>query len=341
MKQGSNSSKRTPVLTIAIPAYNVEAYIEACLLSLTGINQPIEVLVVDDGSSDQTTAIALKIAKKHPYMTVMMKENGGHGSTINTALSVAKGKYFKLLDGDDYFDKKSLSLLVEFLATADTDIVLTDYIEYYMESSTQKEITNYNSLSQGKIYDINNSDPFLEHGPLLATTTFKTSLFTDDPFLIDERCFYVDMEYNFFIYERAKNVAYLPLPLYFYRLERQGQSMQKSSLIKNHAHHEKVCLRLASELSLMPDTTPKYAYLLRCIVAPLCRSHYQIIIEYIKSRRLFNMFDKKLKQYPAIYHSPLVSGKIISIHRIGGGITIACDALLRKFGRVLKRFETE
>ena len=87
--------------------------------------------------------------------------------------------------------------------------------------------------------------------------------------------------------------------------------------------------------------SPKSDYLFRFIVAPLCRSQYQILIEYLRSPRLFADFDKRLKQFPTIYRSHLVSGKIIGVHRVTGGVTIACDGLFRKIGRIFKDFETK
>lgn len=343
MRRQSNSAYPSPILTVAVPAYNVEAYLDSCLNSLIGTDDLLEVLIIDDGSSDRTAAIARKFSRKYRHISLISKENGGHGSTINTALACARGKYFKLLDGDDYVDQESLAILVDFLKTAGADIILTDYVEYYMESGKHVPIKNYSGLTPKKQYTLrNNQDIFTSKGPLLSTTTFKTALFKENPFHIDEHCFYVDMEYNFFIYQRAKTLTYLPTDLYFYRLERQGQSMQRSSLEKKYKHHEKVSLRLAEELS-SPRTmeSPQYDYLLRYIVAPFCRSHYQLLIEYLQDRELFLAFDKKLESYPPIYHSHLVSGKIIGIHRLTGGLTIASDGLLRKFGRVLKRFETE
>ena len=83
-----------------------------------------------------------------------------------------------------------------------------------MESDTYVPIHNYVNLTPGRQDSIDDSESiFSDKGPLLSTTTFKTELYKNNPFNIDEHCFYVDMEYNFFIYQRAKNVTYLPLDL--------------------------------------------------------------------------------------------------------------------------------
>jgi glycosyltransferase involved in cell wall biosynthesis len=331
-----------PLLSIAVPAFNVEDYLEDCLQSLVSLDSnKVEVVIIDDGSVDNTSKIARRFSSKHSHFSLITKLNGGHGSTINTALREARGLYFKVLDGDDLIDDKSMESLLEYLEDSDADIVLTDYTEFYMSSGTYKPIINYTQLGPGTVYsldsaDSKNSPPFDDKGPLLSTTTFKTSIFKENPFSLDEKCYYVDMEYNFFIYQRAKTVTYLPLQLYVYRLDREGQSMQRSSLIKNYRDHEKVSLRLVTELSNLHNISEqKYRYLFEKIVAPLCRSHYQILVEYLAGRKQFLEFDRKLKRFSDIYYSPLVSGKIISVHRFSHGITLACDALFRKIGKAL------
>ena len=99
------------VLTIVVPAYNVEKYLKNCLDSFVDVNilNSIEILVVDDGSTDKTADIAKNYEKKYPNsFRLLSKENGGHGSTINYAIPRASGKYFKVVDGDDWVDKKHL-----------------------------------------------------------------------------------------------------------------------------------------------------------------------------------------------------------------------------------------
>ena len=95
------------LLTVVIPAYNTENYLEQCLNSLlqTKYRKETEIIVVDDGSTDSTGKIADRIAQQYPdIMNVIHKENGGHGSTINVGIQRAKGTYFKVLDSDDWFD---------------------------------------------------------------------------------------------------------------------------------------------------------------------------------------------------------------------------------------------
>ena len=96
------------ILTITVPSYNVEKFLENTLDSFVDerVLDAIEVLVVDDGSKDRTAEIGKGYEAKYPgTFRVISKENGGHGSTINRGIKEARGKYFKVVDGDDWVDK--------------------------------------------------------------------------------------------------------------------------------------------------------------------------------------------------------------------------------------------
>ena len=102
------------VLTVAIPCYNSAAYMDKAIESLLIGSEDIEILIVDDGSSDNTSIIADQYEKKYPNIIhAIHKENGGHGDAVNTGLKYANGIYFKVLDSDDWFDKGSLVKVLE------------------------------------------------------------------------------------------------------------------------------------------------------------------------------------------------------------------------------------
>ena len=103
------------ILTVTVPSYNVQAYLEDCLESFVNseVMDDIEVLIVNDGSSDDTATIAERYVSKYENtFRLINKENGGHGSTINTGAREARGKYFKVVDGDDWVDTILLSYVL-------------------------------------------------------------------------------------------------------------------------------------------------------------------------------------------------------------------------------------
>ena len=106
-------AKKNPVLSIVIPAYNIETFLPKCLDSLVYAKNigDCEIIVVNDGSKDNTLKIAKEYEKNFPSVVrVFDKENGGHGSAVNLGMKVAKGKYFKILDSDDWFVTSNLLL---------------------------------------------------------------------------------------------------------------------------------------------------------------------------------------------------------------------------------------
>lgn len=324
---------KSPILTIAIPAYNVELYLEDTISSITSSKyiSDIEVIIVNDGSSDHTSEIAEKIALEHNSVKVINKPNGGHGSAINAGLKSATGKYFRLLDGDDWFDTIELDSYIERLKQETSDLVLTDYVECFIKSNTSRPVTFYSNLKEFTTYQIDDID-FQEWGPMLPTTTIKTELLRKLNFHIDEKCYYVDQEYNMACYFCAKTVTYYPSMIYHYRLERDGQSMEKSSLIKNVTSHEKVCARLLAEYQYNFDNlSPKgQAYFKNRVIIPMCHMQYMIATEWCKSKKHFLSFDNTLKKYPSFYNDPGICGTITNFHRKTHGIFIKLTPILQK-----------
>ena len=120
------STATKPLITFAIPSYNSEEYLHIALDSLLGHEEEIEVLVIDDGSKDQTLKIAETYAEKYPNIIPIHQENKGHGGAINTAVEHAKGLYFKVLDSDDWVNKDALSALLEDIKTLYIDDICVD-----------------------------------------------------------------------------------------------------------------------------------------------------------------------------------------------------------------------
>ena len=117
-------------LTIAVPMYRVETYIDECLASLAipEAEEDLEVLIVNDGSTDSSRARAARYEARWPgVFRIVDKENGGHGSAVNRGVREASGRYFKVVDGDDYVDRDGLLRLITFLKKCGADMVLTNY----------------------------------------------------------------------------------------------------------------------------------------------------------------------------------------------------------------------
>ena len=129
----------TKVISIVIPAYNMEKYIARCLDSLLISNlDDVEILVVNDGSQDRTSEIAHTYQDRFPSsIKIIDKTNGNYGSCINVGLTLASGKYFRILDSDDYFYKEHFAAYVKALKNIDADVVLT-HCTYVYENGKRK-----------------------------------------------------------------------------------------------------------------------------------------------------------------------------------------------------------
>ena len=219
------------ILTISIAAYNVEQYIEQALDSLMDerIIDDLEIFVVDDGGTDQTLEIAKRYAKKYPQSIFPIhKENGGYGSTINTSVKLATGKYFKQLDGDDWFDKEGLYDLVMFLKKTDTDAICTPRATFKDDIKD----TNYFDIEKNKelkMADIVNYDLCIGMWEL----TFKTNILLQSELVLPEKVLYTDQYYSTIPFSKVKTIVFLEKSVYCYRLGRDGQSMSLESRKKH------------------------------------------------------------------------------------------------------------
>ena len=203
------SVKKNPLLSISIAAYNISDFVIQIICSLlrSKYANELEILVVNDGSKDDTIKKISKFVKNNyhgnsqPVVRIVDKENGGHGSTINKGIELATGKYFRLLDGDDYYITEDFDKYIEKLKHEDSDLVLTNYIEDFSITGEFNYVKMYEELTPGVQYLLDDITfpgyGFETWGPLLHTATYKTKLLKNSNFKIDEHCFYVDMEYNF------------------------------------------------------------------------------------------------------------------------------------------------
>lgn len=235
------------VLTISIAAYNAESDISRCLDSLinSGVLEKLDVVVVNDGSKDQTSKIVKEYVEKYKDSIHMIdKENGGHGSTINSSIKVAEGKYYKILDSDDWVDSNNLAKLVCYLEANNVDLVLNPYHEVaYSDHSVKKMVEmERNQLEYEIKYDIKKLSE--KCVLFMHSLTFKTDVIKKMGSIIDEHCFYVDMEYSIFPMLYVRDFVYLDYSVYQYLLGSQTQSMNIQNMIKRREQHLKVIKRL-------------------------------------------------------------------------------------------------
>lgn len=236
------------ILTVVIPSYNVEKYLHQTLNSFLAeeVFAEVEVVVVDDGSKDRTAEIGQEYADKYPdTFKVISKPNGGHGSTINKGIEVARGKYFKVVDGDDWVNTGEFVKLVHALSDCDADYVIADYNQ--VDDNTQEETLITFPVLKGKnLWKFNEIADKMEI-PMHALV-IKTSILKENHIHIDENSFYVDVEYTLFPVPYVETVAYYPFCVYQYRVAQVAQSVSIKGFQKHMQNHIDVTLHLCEFL---------------------------------------------------------------------------------------------
>lgn len=221
------------LLTISIAAYNSEAYIRQALDSLIVPEHldELEVFVIDDGGTDGTLDIAKEYQQRYPDTFVPVhKENGGYGSTVNYSIQNATGKYFKLLDGDDWFDTGEFRKLLAILRNGDPDVLVT---YFYQGTNTQDmEIIRTHNQTAGTVIDLREGFPE-KHSFEMWELVYKTEILRKSGLKLPEHELYTDRFYTMIPFAYADKVAFSDISVYCYRLGRDGQSMSIESQLKH------------------------------------------------------------------------------------------------------------
>ncbi len=303
------------LLTISIAAYNVEKYIEksisSCLSEET--NNLVEVLVIDDGSTDKTAQVASKFEREFPNVVhVIRKHNGGYGSTVNTAIPLASGKYFKLLDGDDWFDKSGLLSLLTDLQKVDADMVLTPFLSISEKNGEKKLCSDATDIQSGE-YPIefltDKWDVIRMH-----SVTFKTKVLRSVNLKLTEHCFYTDVEFVFAPLPGVKKVYVSHTPVYCYRIGRNEQSMSVSGIRKHFDDHGVILNYLFQRYDQLKDTQTDYARIMYSMLKRECYGHYRyycLLQINLKNRRNLMNYDKKLMNRKQLYEQLGKESKVI------------------------------
>lgn len=298
------------ILTVIVPVYNIEKYVFQCLdsLNIKEEKDSLEVLVIDDGSTDTSGELADKFAGEHcEIFRVIHKANGGHGSAINRGIEEAKGRYIKVVDGDDWVSKSEFLNLIRFLKHTKADIVAANYCWYY-EQSGKKKIQYrhpFKGVFYGKEYALSRL-PENVYVKMHAMTA-KTELFRRCPFKIDENCFYVDTEFVLYPILYAETVVFLDSFVYMYRIGLPTQSMNINQLKKNKNQHLSVIYSLIRFYDYMKANNKEFYRLgyVENAIAKMVASQFKVFMccdfsaELEKEVAAFDEFIKN--NYPEIY----------------------------------------
>lgn len=249
------------LLTVSIAAYNVAPFIRRALDSLEPKKHPeLEILVEDDGGTDKTAEIVKTYEKKYPDVVKLIhKKNAGYGSTVNKSLILARGKYFKLLDGDDWFNSKNFNEFLKILKTTNADAVVSPVFHYF-ESGAPSVLHGAFKRSLSGLHDFDAvADQFEPVG--MHCLAFKTSILREIGLKLPEHSLYTDTFYAFLPILDLKTIYFFNKPIYTYFIGRDEQSTSEKSRVKHYREFLKISKKIISKEIPATTSAPVSSYL--------------------------------------------------------------------------------
>lgn len=229
------------LLTVTVPCYNSQDYMENCIDSLLTGGERVEILIINDGSKDRTGEIADAYAAKYPNIVrVIHQENGGHGEGINQGVAHACGTYFKVVDSDDKLSRDFpafLDKLEQCEREGGVDLMLTNYFYVHTDGVGDRSIQYKNVLKPGRVVTWEQTNPFLLHQLItLHSGTFRTEHMRRWGELLPKHISYEDNLMVFKTLPHVKKLCYLDMDLYRYTIGREGQSVAREAMKKRYAN---------------------------------------------------------------------------------------------------------
>ena len=245
------------LLTVAVPCYNAQDYMEHCLTTLLSGGEDIEILVVDDGSSDDTAAIADRWASEHPgVVRAIHQENAGHGGAVMTGLRNAGGVYFKVVDSDDWVDEAAFSKVLDRLRSLCrtgqvVDLLVTNYIYDKVELDRKREIHYRHAFREETVLTWDEVRRFRPWENLLMhALIYRTEVLRKSGLDLPKHTFYVDNLYCSVPLASVESLYYMDLGLYHYFIGREGQSVQEETMIRRIDQQIRVNKLMMDQLDL-------------------------------------------------------------------------------------------
>lgn len=276
-----------------MPSYNMEKYLNRCIDSFLApeILDRLELIIVNDGSTDKTLSIANEYRSRYPQTIVVIdKPNGHYGSCVNASLKVATGKYFRIVDADDWVDSNALVTFINKLETIDVDCVCTKYTTHNFKK--KKVLTENVDVPPDVIWDLNK-----EKIPMkcmhMHSLSFALDLLKRINYYQTEGICYTDTEYVYIPLSSSKNMFYIDVSLYQYYIGRDDQSMDKAVLNKNYKQMVQVNERLLkvhkSNLNFNANENLIWSYLVYWLL-------FFTLPSYLLSRTFDNAIDETLRE---------------------------------------------
>ena len=226
-------------ISFAIPCYNSQEYMAHAIETILTGGEDVEIIIVNDGSKDNTSKIGHEYAEKYPdIIRVIDKENGGHGDAVNYGLANAEGKYFKVVDSDDWVNTESLQNILNVLKKMEehgeeVDMLIANYV-YEKEGASHKKVIHYrNVLPQNQIFKWTDVGRFhIDQYILMHSVIYRTDMLKLCQLTLPKHTFYVDNIYVYYPLPHVRKMYYMDEDFYRYYIGREDQSVNEKVMIK-------------------------------------------------------------------------------------------------------------
>ena len=288
------------ILSIIIPTYNMERYLGYCLDSMLIKEnfEALEVLVINDGSKDSSSAIAHEYAERYPTVfQVIDKENGNYGSCINRGLKEAKGKYVKVLDADDSFDTAHFEEFVAYLLNIDADLILSDFAIV----NEERVVTKYHryEFEKGREFmmdDVCTTSSFIDME--MHAVTYRRQLIIDLGYQQTEGISYTDQQWIFIPMLKVRRVYAFNKHVYKYLIGREGQTVSADVRQKSIEHMMRCIYGMIDVYNKhRHDQSEVIRGYLHARLKPLIKSVYiTLFLSYSQeNKKILIAFDQRIK----------------------------------------------
>lgn len=257
-------------ITFTIPSYNSQDYMRHVIDNLVAVGDDIEVIIVNDGSKDDTGKIADEYQNKYPTIVkAIQKENGGHGSGVMAGLHNANGLYYKVVDSDDWVETKDVITMVDLIKKhleekIDIDLYITNYIYEHVSDNSTYSMNYRKYLPIDKVFTWNDIKHIgLETVFLMHSLMYKTEKLRESGMNLPNHTFYVDDIYAYVPLPFMHNLFYHDLDFYHYFIGRADQSINYGTMCKRYEQQMRVfkimfCAYTYDELYKLPRFLRKY-----------------------------------------------------------------------------------
>ena len=225
-------------ISFAIPCYNSEAYMAQAIESILPGGEDVEILIVNDGSKDRTVEIGKEYEEKYPGIVKLInKENGGHGDAVNAGLAHASGKYFKVVDSDDWVDRISLMKILNVLKNfeeeeQEVDMLIANYVYEKVGMEHKKVIRYDNVLPENQILKWDEIGQFhIGQYILMHSVIYRTDMLKLCQLTLPKHTFYVDNIYVYYPLPHVRTLYYMNVDFYRYFIGREDQSVNEKVMI--------------------------------------------------------------------------------------------------------------